>query len=196
MNLFSKETQKAILVEMCGECEQEQLEQQNSLSAAAAPEPSLTVPSQHFEPNPINADIQALTAALASLRGLYLLHQNSHWQTQGDTFYADHLMFQRLYESAADDADKLAEKISGIYGSENLDIESQMAHVQNFLMGLPTKDLVFGGLSAEHKCLSLLEQAYFAASSMKSLTLGLDDLLMGISNNRETSMYLLGQKKK
>jgi hypothetical protein len=38
-----------------------------------------------------------LPEALAALRALAMVHQTHHWLTSGPAFYADHLLFERLY---------------------------------------------------------------------------------------------------
>ncbi len=155
---------------------------------------SLEKPSQAYPARP-QTDIESLCGALGALRVLYLVHQNAHWQTKGPTFYSDHLMFQRLYESAASDADKLAERIVGMFGSEKLDLMSQALYM-NECLGYATtdKDLVSRGIKAEIKAMELLEQAYYTCQSAQNLTIGMDDLLMEISSRREDSLYLLRQK--
>ncbi len=43
-------------------------------------------------------DYSELAILLALLRSLNILHQSHHWQSEGNQFYSDHLLFQRLYE--------------------------------------------------------------------------------------------------
>ena len=66
-----------------------------------------------------------LATYTAFLRSLYLIHQNSHWLSKGHNFYGNHIMFQRLYESAQTNADKAAEKLIGLYGNAAIDLGEQ-----------------------------------------------------------------------
>ena len=40
---------------------------------------------------------------VASLKAMALIHQQSHWTTRGQSFYGDHLLFEKLYDSALED---------------------------------------------------------------------------------------------
>ena len=57
---------------------------------------------------------------VAMLRAIYNVHQNNHWLTEGDNFYGNHLLFQRIYESAQENADLAAEKFIGNLGRESV----------------------------------------------------------------------------
>src|SRR5579871_6160597 len=62
---------------------------------------------------------------VAILRQIYLTHQFSHWTTSGEAFYSDHLVFERLYKSAQEDADLAAEKMIGLFGLDGVDYNLQ-----------------------------------------------------------------------
>ena len=51
---------------------------------------------------------------LSHHRFLYLAYQNLHWLSRGDSFYGDHLLFQRLYEKLGDESDQIAERAIGL----------------------------------------------------------------------------------
>ena len=63
---------------------------------------------------------------LGTLRFLYLMYQNCHWQCSGLSFYQDHLLFQRLYEEVLKDVDATAEKIVGVFDSSLIDLTLQV----------------------------------------------------------------------
>jgi DNA-binding ferritin-like protein len=135
---------------------------------------------------------------VASLKSIYLIHQHNHWLTQGDTFYGDHLLFKRLYESALEDLDSSAEKFIGIFGSECLDYALQAELLNKVLLkykqmeGSPLEM----SLTIEEDFIKLCKDAYDCFEENDRLTLGLDDMLMSISNSREESVYLLKQTLK
>lgn len=132
---------------------------------------------------------------VATLRSIYLVHQNSHWTSKGEAFYANHLVFERLYKSAQDDADLAAEKFIGVFGEAGVDFETQyrlmasiMARYNEF-----DGDPVAMSLAIEKDFLKLAEESYAAFEGESAMTLGLDDMIMSISSHREEACYLLQQ---
>lgn len=132
---------------------------------------------------------------VATLRQIYLTHQYSHWTTRGEAFYADHLVFERLYKAAQDDADLAAEKMIGLFGSEGVDYDAQ----RNFMSKLAAKYAELNGsplemsLQIEKDFLKFSKEAYDALEEEGVLSLGLDDMIMSIASKREESCYLLQQ---
>ena len=126
------------------------------------------------------------------MRTLYLVHQNAHWETKGSNFYSDHLMYERVYKSDADDADALAERIVGQYGVQSLNFALQGAYMAKCMAhAAQASNVVLRSIAAEEKAMAMISEAYYA---INELTLGLDDLLMNISSHREESLYLLKQR--
>jgi DNA-binding ferritin-like protein len=129
---------------------------------------------------------------ISLLRSVYLVHQNSHWLSKGSNFYGNHLLFERIYKSAAEDADTAAEKFIGLFGNEALDL-----HMQAQLIGETLKDFSSGdprqmSLGIEKKFLDYSEKLYDVLKE-EGMSLGLDDMLMSIASNREGAVYLLQQ---
>jgi DNA-binding ferritin-like protein len=135
---------------------------------------------------------------IASLKGMALIHQHSHWSTRGVAFYGDHLLFERLYNSALKDLDLAAEKFIGLLGDEVLDydLQNELLHgvLQKYknLEGSPLEM----SLAMEKDFLKFSLQAYHAFEDADKLTLGMDDMLMAIASQREESVYLLQQALK
>lgn len=135
---------------------------------------------------------------IASLKAMALIHQHNHWTTNGNAFYADHLLFERLYNSALEDLDLAAEKFMGIFGDTVLsydfqaDLLNKVLLKYNHLEGSPTEM----SLAVEKDFIKFSQDAYEAFKSEGSLSLGLDDMVMAISSNREGSVYLLQQALK
>lgn len=132
---------------------------------------------------------------IASLKGLAIIHQNNHWITKGITFYGNHLLFERLYKSAIKNLDEAAEKLLGLFGDECLNYEfqndllSRVLSKYNNLEGSPVEM----SLAAEKDFIKLSSDAYKCFEDEDKLTLGLDDMIMSVSNTREESIYLLKQ---
>jgi DNA-binding ferritin-like protein len=132
---------------------------------------------------------------IATLKGLALIHQHSHWTTKGEAFYGDHLLFERLYNSTLENLDLAAEKFMGLFGDKCLDYDMQADLLHKVL--LKYKNLegspVQMSLEAEKDFLKFSKEAYNAFEDAGSLTLGLDDMIMEIASKREEACYLLQQ---
>jgi DNA-binding ferritin-like protein len=132
---------------------------------------------------------------MATLKAMGIIHQNSHWTTKGETFYGDHLLFERLYKSSLEDLDSAAEKFMVLFVNEcfNFAIHTEFLNkvLQKYikLSGTP----VSASLSIEKDFIKLSQEAYKCFEEEGKLTLGLDDMLCAISSNREGSVYLLQQ---
>jgi len=132
---------------------------------------------------------------IATLKAIYIIHQQNHWLSKGADFYGNHLLFQRLYESAQKDVDLAAEKFIGLFGDDCLDLGFQndlLFKVINRFKGL-SSDLASSSLKVEKEFLKLSEGAYKAFQDEGSMTQGLDDMILSIASNREESVYLLQQ---
>jgi DNA-binding ferritin-like protein len=128
---------------------------------------------------------------------LYLarwVHQHNHWVTKGDMYYADHLLYQRVYEGIDDEIDTLMEKWQAM--SLNLpEMSSILAKATEWLAkaeaipSLPQRSLF-----VEKTLQKTIEIAFKNLESSGQLTLGLDDFLAALANKRDTSVYLLQQR--
>jgi len=131
---------------------------------------------------------------LACLRAQYWTYQHAHWETRGPTYYGNHLLFQRLYESVVQQTDTLAEKIVGTYGPCAVD---SMNIASKFLMWINRWQDADGwhrrALLSEQDFQKACETTYELMKSMGELTLGMDDFLMATANEHETNQYLLRQ---
>jgi DNA-binding ferritin-like protein len=131
---------------------------------------------------------------IATLRGIYLVLQHCHWLSQGSNFYGNHLLFERLYKSAADHSDLAAEKMIGLFGAEMFDVELQSEYLNKLLTKYSgTENCVETALRMERDFLAFSKQAYDAFEQEGEMTLGLDDMLMNIASKHEETIYLLQQ---
>lgn len=140
------------------------------------------------------------TAALyiATLRAISIIHTQSHWTTKGDTFYGDHLLFERIYNSALENLDLAAEKFVGLFGTDCLDYALQIDLLNKVLLkykGLEGKPLDMS-LAIEKDFLKFSQDAYNLFEEEGKLTLGSDDMIMAIASKREEAVYLLQQPLK
>jgi DNA-binding ferritin-like protein len=136
-----------------------------------------------------------LLGVLAHLRLLQQQHYTAHWAMEGEPFYGDHLLFERLYENLSDEFDTLAEKIVCFYGSDAVGLQDQMHQMENMSRNWDAIDCpVHRSIVAEEKLQDRLEVAYDKISDRGDMTLGLDDYIMALANDHETHLYLLNQK--
>lgn len=137
---------------------------------------------------------------IATLKATALIHQHSHWTTRGAPFYGNHLLFERLYDSSLDDLDKAAEKFVGLFGDDPLNYDLQVELLNKVLSKY--KDLEGSplqmSLAIEKDFIKFSRDAYdcFESEGKLEESLGLDDMVMEIASNRETSIYLLQQALK
>ena len=132
---------------------------------------------------------------IASLKAMALIYQNNHWLTRGETFYGDHLLFERLYKSTLENLDSAAEKFVGLFGDSCLDYDLQVDLLHKALLkykhleGSPAQM----SLAIEEDFLKFSKEAYDIFEEDDKLSLGLDDMICAISSQREESVYLLKQ---
>lgn len=138
--------------------------------------------------------VKHLAHLLAYLRSMYLSYQTSHWQTKGPTYYGNHLLFQRLYESVQGEVDALAEKIVGYVGPAGVDLDGQADMIATLSREWSSiADHHRRGLEVEAGFQHHVKSAYDAIKACGMMTLGLDDWLMATANAHETNTYLLQQ---
>lgn len=138
--------------------------------------------------------VKHLAHLLAYLRAMYLSYQTSHWQTKGPTYYGDHLLFQRLYESVQGEIDALAEKLVGYVGPAGVNLDGQVGLVATIASEFANvSDHHRRGLEAEAGFQHHVKAAYDAIQDAGMMTLGLDDWLMATASAHETNTYLLQQ---
>jgi DNA-binding ferritin-like protein len=135
---------------------------------------------------------------IATLKGMAQIHQFNHWTTKGKDFYGNHLLFERLYDSTLKDLDTAAEKFIGVLGEECIDYDLSADLLNKIL--LKYKDLEGSpaemSLAIERDFIQFSKSAYDCFEAEGKLTLGLDDMIMAISSQREESVYLLQQALK
>lgn len=138
---------------------------------------------------------ELMSCYVAFLRVIYFIHQNNHWISKGTNFYGNHLLFQRIYESAQTDADLAAEKVVGLFGEECLDFNLQKTLINKLLELKKEDDTIKSSLEIEKKFLAFSKKVYGILEKSNKMTLGLDDMLMAIASKREESVYLLQQSE-
>jgi len=151
----------------------------------------------------VKLDVEPVQTYLAVMKALQIYYQHAHWISKGESFYGDHLLYSKLYESMAEQIDTLGEKIVGAFGDSAVSakvIVNMMSEILDKTSDMSDDTL---GLELATDALKLenlfLEQTRGLYSSMKeegSLSLGWDDMLMSLANEHESNVYLIGQRTK
>lgn len=146
-----------------------------------------------------NEKYAELVAILGSLRALAILHQTHHWQAAGDSFFADHKLFEELYTASSDQIDPLAEKIVGLSGkAELVGFSKHVIGISSFLSEVKSHgtsdDPARRSLDAEKMFVALVESVMKRLEVRGLLTRGLENLLGGLADEHEKFIYLLGRR--
>jgi len=143
---------------------------------------------------PTSEEIKLVKTILTYLEVSYLFYQSAHWQTKGSEFYADHLLFQRLYEGLRDEIDSLGEKTVGVFGIDHVDFSRRldnMGILTDYLnLNVQQKSYISTAILLETKLLDLLQQ-----SETTDFSSGVKDLFAGFANAHEGNLYLLQQRQ-
>lgn len=157
--------------------------------------PSAARVASRYLARKVAMDVDDLTSLLGLLHALSWLHWTTHWQTQGDPSYGDHLLFERLYGAMPPEIDALAEKMVQVHGREAVDVERHLPAMGAWLARwVPERDPVGRALGAERDLQAMVKRTYDGLKARGGLSLGLDDYLMSTANAHETHLYLLQQR--
>lgn len=140
-----------------------------------------------------------LAAFLAVTEGLQTLHHSHHWQTKGENFYGDHLLYQRLYEAILPEIDLIGEKLIGV--SQDVSLTNYFKRVkcmEMFLKAVTHSDQPYIVVShdAELTYVRMGGELMDRLEQDGLLTRGLEQMLGNILDKHEEHIYLLMQRVK
>ena len=147
-----------------------------------------------------------LPTVLVFLKALVNIHQSHHWLTFGETYYADHLLFERLYDQTIEDIDGVAEKAIGTGCPLDTMHPGLQARIVSHIVEKYCGDGVTsseGGnpkayleisLQAETQFMTCLAEIARVMKEKGDLTRGVDNMLAGIEDKHEGHLYLLKQR--
>jgi DNA-binding ferritin-like protein len=138
-----------------------------------------------------------LAAFLAMTEGLQVIHHAHHWQTKGDNFYGDHLLYQRLYEAVQGEIDLVGEKLIGV--SQDISLTNYFKRVKAMEMFLkavtnPEHSYALVSYEAELAYVRLGADLMDYLEQAGMLTRGLEQMLGNIMDKHEEHIYLLDQR--
>ena len=138
-----------------------------------------------------------VAAFLAVTEGLQVIHHSHHWQTKGENFYGDHLLFQRLYEAVQAEIDLIGEKLIGV--SQEIGLTNYFKRVkamEMFLKAVTHSEQSYVAVShdAELAYVRLGADLMDHLDQAGLLTRGLEQMLGNIMDKHEEHIYLLDQR--
>jgi len=146
-----------------------------------------------FEPSPF----AGLAAFLAATEARQMLEHSHHWQTKGENFYGDHLLYQRLYETVLAEIDLIGEKLIGV--SQDVSLTNYFKRVkamEMFLKAVTHSDQPYVVVShdAELTYVRMGGELMDQLEQAGLLTRGLEQMLGNILDKHEEHIYLLEQR--
>jgi len=148
-----------------------------------------------FEPS----KFAGLAAFLAATEGMQVIHHAHHWQTKGENFYGDHLLYQRLYEAILGEIDLIGEKLIGVSQDVSLtNYFNSVKAMEVFLKAVTHSDQPYVVVShdAEIAYVRLGGELMDKLEQAGLLTRGLEQMLGNILDKHEEHIYLLEQRVK
>jgi DNA-binding ferritin-like protein len=152
--------------------------------------------------NPRQSDVNLFQAILAHLRALQWIAWTSHWTASGPSYYGDHLLLQRLYagEEGGPDIneqiDQLGERMVSYFGPGSVDpapISSMTHRILKYTSDFASPYARL--LAIEKVTQTTIREAWKAnQDSGNEMSLGIDDYLMSLANERDTVRYLLQRR--
>lgn len=152
--------------------------------------------------NPMMSEVELYQDILAHLRALQWVSWTSHWTASGPSYYSDHRLLQRLYTGKGgpdinEEIDALGERMVAYFGPPSVDPEAIVGRVHQ-LTGQAVKssaDQFEALLTMEMQLQQAIRRAWEAnQASGEHMSLGIDDLLMSLANEREGAIYLLRRR--
>jgi len=119
-------------------------------------------------------------------------YRSCHWISQGETYYADHQLFQRLYGVLGNEIDQLGEKgiiLSSEQAVDRLSIINYVLEKEKEVSSMSDLSMFDISIKLEEDLLNLIE------SNLSKVSSGAQNLFEGIMDVHETHLYLLNQRK-
>jgi len=113
------------------------------------------------------------------------------------SFYADHLLFERLYNESLEFVDQVAERAVGIGQPGNILAVDQARLILSFVSLPPPvspDDMVRLSLALETGVLKAVDAVIEAMDDNGTMTSGISNLLEGLADKHESFVYLLRQR--
>ena len=129
---------------------------------------------------------------LGHLSYLSMFYQSAHWLAKDENYYADHELYQRLYEATSGEIDKLAERSIVVGNEDSVDRQIIIDYMSQKEKEIKEKNKsnIELAIMLEEEMLQML------ADDTKRMSQGTQNLLDDMSDVHEEHMYLLTQRNK
>lgn len=141
--------------------------------------------------------LTALQNVLAHLRALQWVYWTTHWTVGGDSFYGDHLLLERLYDNENIDKqiDGLGERMVALFGPEAVRPDVVGSLAQALVQPVAVASNKFQALAVlEASFQKAVKVAWTCNDTATNKSLGLDNFLMQIADERTVAQYLLSRR--
>ena len=132
------------------------------------------------------------TSLIPILMAMKNYYQNLHWKSHGENFYSDHKMFQKIYESLEAPLDTWAEKLIVIYGDKCIDPVRSSEGVVEWLKRWSMSENIS---QPEIDMQSVVNEIFAVMKKAGTLTMGANDFLMSLCNDRDRYLNWLKQRQ-
>jgi len=126
------------------------------------------------------------TKLLSTLHAAVIFYRSQHWNACGENFFGDHLMLERIYSSLSGLEDKLAER-TVLTNGESIDVCALLTEASAACVEWSTSDI-------SAPLIQLIEEVNECIEAGHST--GTTNLLQGISDEIEQSLYLVMAKQR
>lgn len=126
------------------------------------------------------------TKLLSTLHAAVIFYRSQHWNACGENFFGGHLMLERIYSSLSGLEDKLAER-TVLTNGESIDVCALLTEASAACVEWSTSDI-------SAPLIQLIEEVNQCIEAGHST--GTTNLLQGISDEIEQSLYLVMAKQR
>lgn len=143
----------------------------------------------------IDEEYKELSILLGFLRSLGMIHHSHHWQTLGDSYFGDHLLYERLYKTIEGEVDVLGEKVVGVGSPALTNYFRQLLHMKTFMKAINQGDpLITESFRAEILFVLCGELIVKLLERSGLLTTGIEQAVGNILDKHEGHIYFLKQR--
>ena len=161
-----------------------------------------TEQSVHLLAKDYGGDLGYMSVLLTCLRAAAMVHQTHHWQTRGQSFFGDHLLFERLYNGTVPGVDSLGERVVGRGNPGLVEPVRQAKHlawcIAKCYDGSKTDEgpegMVRISLHVEAHVLGAIKIVLRELGQAGLLSDGTENLLQDLADKHEEFVYLLKQR--
>ncbi len=131
---------------------------------------------------------------MASLKAAQWVHQTGFWLVKGENHYGLHTMMKHILDPIDEQMDHLGNLFVSHFGEDSMNPEIIDSLSKSYCREACRKDnLILKSITVENQVQNRCKIAYNSLKEKGLLTLGLDEMLMGIAKEHEDSLYHLRQ---